>query len=116
MPPAGTVRFHFGESEHVLTVTGPVNELLAPFRYQAMETTMDEPEYEEGSLTVAEIRRERHTGPYITYEELLTENLGLTQGYYIKGAKPLESVLTIFGGHGREEIILFELQARALPE
>jgi heat shock protein HslJ len=47
-------------------------------------------------------------GPNLTFEQHLHENLALVRGYYITGDTYEESTLVLFGGHGREEIILAE--------
>ncbi|MFP4407809.1 MAG: hypothetical protein ACLFPW_04745 [Spirochaetaceae bacterium] len=115
-PPRGTVRLRFTEDgEQLLQVEGPVNRMVADYGYAVREKKSGDPNYEEGTLSLSEIARTRRSGPHIRYEDLMVSNLELVQGYYITGERPLESTLTIFGGYGREEIILFELRAVELP-
>lgn len=115
-PPEGSVRFQFTENEDaLLEVAGPVNQILSGYRHTVKESKSEDPNYEEGSLSLGAIVRTRRSGPYIRYEDLMVSNMELVQGYYIAGERPLESRLIIFGGYGREEIILFELTAVELP-
>jgi hypothetical protein len=115
-PPSGTVRLRFTEDEEQrLRIEGPVNQMVAGYSYAVRESKSEDPNYEEGTLSLSAIARTRRSGPYIRYEDLLVNNLDLVQGYYISGERPLESTLTIFGGYGREEIILLELEAVELP-
>ena len=115
-PPAGTVQFLFREAEPTLAVEGPVNRMSSRYSYRLSSAGSDRDDYEEGSLALSGIARDRATGRYIEYEDLMVQNLALAQGYYISGDRPAESVLTIFGGHGLEEIILFQLRVAELPQ
>jgi hypothetical protein len=115
-PPEGTVRFRFADTgEPVVQVEGPVNRITGGYSYAVKRTKSESPYYEEGSLSLFGLERTRKTGGYIRYEDLMVSNMELVQGYYINGEHPLESRLTIFGGYGREEIILFVLEAVELP-
>lgn len=110
------MQFLFTDSEEpALRVEGPVNRITGSFDYTVKESKSDSPDYEEGSLSVSRLARTRKSGPYIRYEDLILTNMELVQGYYINGEHPLESRLTIFGGYGREEIILFVLEAIEVP-
>lgn len=99
----------------MLQVEGPVNQIMGSYDHAVGESTSGSPDYEEGSLSLFRLARTRKTGPYIRYEDLMLSNMELVQGYYINGERPLESRLTIFGGYGREEIILFVLEAIEVP-
>lgn len=115
-PPRGNVRLRFTEDgEQLLQIEGPVNQMVAGYSYAVRKSKSEDPNYEEGTLSLSAIARTRMSGPYIRYEDLMVNNLDLVQGYYISGERPLESRLTIFGGYGREEIILLELVAVELP-
>lgn len=115
-PPEGSVQLRFEEVEDRFAMRGPVNEIVGTYRYEILDSTLDNPNYEEGRIAVANTERTRQAGRYIRYEDIVVRNLGLIQGYYITDTPPSESELTLFGGHGREEIILFELKAVAVPE
>ncbi len=115
-PPAESVSFHLQSGEEgEFTAEGPVNQIRGTYDYGVNGRVSERPDYEEGNLTVVARVRSRATGPYIDYEDLILENLALAQGYYITGERPAESTLVIFGGYGREEIILFELSVKELP-
>ena len=109
-PSAGTVTFFLSPEEGSrLVIEGPTNQMYADFSYRIRESKSDAFDYEEGAILFRELASTRRAGPYLRYETLMQENLALAQGYYISGETPSESRLVIFGGFGREEIILFEL-------
>lgn len=63
---------------------------------------------QEAPIRFGTLASTRAAGPYLRYESLLFENLALVKGYYIQGERYTDSTLTLFGGVGREEIILLE--------
>ena len=112
VPPKGTVELLFTEEDGSLLVAeGPESRITGEYSYELLEKESAPLDYEEGTLTVTGVSKPESTGRYHRYEKTLASNLGLAQGYYIRGDHPEESELTIFGGYGREEIILLELRA-----
>lgn len=104
------------EGSGTFVVQGPQNPITGHYRYDVSE---DSPkislEYEEGTLTGTDVNRSRAVGSYSQLEDILLENLHLLKGYYISGASPDESTLTIWGGFRSEEVVLMELSSAA-PE
>lgn len=100
------------EGSGTIVAQGPQNPINGRYRYDVSE---DSPkismEYEEGTLTGADVTRNRAVGSYSQLEDILLENLQLLKGYYISGESPEESTLTIWGGFRSEEVVLMELAA-----
>lgn len=65
----------------------------------------------EGLITFGPRTSTRMAGPYLGYEQVFLFNLGLVQGYFIQGSTIEDGKLTLYGGHGREEIILAEFRS-----
>lgn len=101
------------EGSGQIVAQGPQNPITGEYRYDVSE---DSPrislEFEEGSLTGADLIRTRAVGSYSELEDILLENLQLLKGYYISGETPEESTLTIWGGFRSEEVVLMELVAQ----
>ena len=71
----------------------------------------------EGLITFGSLTSTRMAGPYLGYEQVFLFNLGLVQGYFIQGSTIEDGKLTLYGGHGREEIILAEFRSEEfIPE
>lgn len=94
-PPAGTITVTFAEGE--MNGFGGVNRLTGGYTYQGP-----------GVLSIGPLATTRAAGPFLRYETQFLENMALVRGYYITGDIREESRLTLFGGVGREEIILAE--------
>lgn len=93
-------------------VQGPENTITGRFRHAAdTDSPKDAYNFEEGSLVGDEIVRRRTPGRFSEFEDVLLENLQLLKGYYIRGERPDESELTIWGGFRSEEVVLMELTA-----
>jgi len=71
----------------------------------------------EGLMTLGQITSTRMAGRYLGYEQVFLFNLGLVQGYFIQGSTIEDGKLTLYGGHGREEIILAQFRSEEfMPE
>lgn len=114
------VEFQAGDSAEVgaaagsgtIVAQGPQNPIRGRYSYRVDETSpRDSLEFEEGVLLGEAVTRERGVGSYSELEDALLENLQLLKGYYISGASPEDSTLTIWGGFRSEEVVLLELAA-----
>lgn len=93
-------------------VQGPENTIDGEYSYRAdTDSPKEAYNFEEGALTGDEIVRRRTPGRFSEFEDVLLENLQLLKGYYIRGERPDESELTIWGGFRSEEVVLMELTA-----
>ena len=92
---ATPVYLQFTETE-VFGYTG-VNRITGMYSQQGDE-----------GLRFGTLASTKMAGPHLAFELQFHENLGLVRGYYITGDTYEESTLVLFGGHGREEIILAE--------
>lgn len=102
VPPAGSVWVEFdpaGEEPQFRAFTG-IEEIMGSYsagpRDQLVIQSVRFPDASSG------------TRRFIPFREQLAENIALVKGYYIQGAVYEESRLFLYGGVGREEIILAE--------
>lgn len=64
-------------------------------------------------LAVQGVVPETREGRFARFQSVLEENLALVKGYYITGEIREESRLTLYGGVGREEIILAQFHIKS---
>ncbi|TVR68827.1 MAG: hypothetical protein EA427_09725 [Spirochaetaceae bacterium] len=109
-PPAGSVWVEFdpaGEDPLFRAFTG-IEQLTGTYTAGPRD-----------QLTIQSVRFEdlaQENRRFALYRQQLLENIGLVKGYYIQGAIREESRLFLYGGVGREEIVLAEFSVAATTE
>ncbi|SIQ95126.1 hypothetical protein SAMN05920897_11939 [Alkalispirochaeta americana] len=96
-PPEGMLWVEFDLQERVLRGFGGSADLTGHYQKNAPSR-----------ITITPGQPATPPQRFARYYNQTLENLSLVKGYYIQGETYYESTLTLYGGLGREEIILAE--------
>ncbi|NCN04968.1 MAG: META domain-containing protein [Spirochaetales bacterium] len=97
---------------------GGVNQFFGAYNFggRAASLSPDTPAPLEGSISLGSIGATKMAGRYLGFENVFFQNLGMVQGYLVRGSTFEDGRLVLFGGYGGEEIILVEFRSELLSE